>query len=241
MSWAALNEQLRALLPRFSLPADSKAADDLSEQLHALGRPNGLLCTLEREVELPEAEAEALRRTVCEAAEQLSLLESNIQGDTIDEATAQLVFAACQLIGTCTRIACNARVPERFLSCARFLLRCGAATQQCVVRQVHCGDKDEEDLFDVLLAQVWALDLWQTLVDSLLDAPDPAAVAEQCAPPVLLLQWLQHTLCSLQLIAPTSWRPGEPQVPLMAGGQLGCLQAPPSHAWMACAMQDTFD
>ncbi len=63
MSWAALNRELRGLLPRFSLPADDPAAYDLEERLVDLVADGGELSRLRaRGVEPSPAEDEALRK-----------------------------------------------------------------------------------------------------------------------------------------------------------------------------------
>ena len=43
MSWAALNRELRELLPRFALPADLDAAEALVERLNGLTDHGGAL------------------------------------------------------------------------------------------------------------------------------------------------------------------------------------------------------
>ncbi len=63
MSWAALNQQLRGLLPRFSLPVDEAAAHDLSERLFDIGGEGGALDNLQASgVEPSPAETAALRK-----------------------------------------------------------------------------------------------------------------------------------------------------------------------------------
>ena len=63
MSWAALNTQLRELLPRFVLPAELDAAQELVKQLMDLGGQGGQLPSLQDAgLEPSSAEAEALRR-----------------------------------------------------------------------------------------------------------------------------------------------------------------------------------
>ena len=62
MSWAALNRELRELLPRFTLPADFDAALDLSKCTNARGGPADTLLKLQASGLAPSpAEAEALQ------------------------------------------------------------------------------------------------------------------------------------------------------------------------------------
>lgn len=62
MSWEALNQQLRELLPRFALPSDSEAAAELADMVLRLGGEGGVLARLQASSLAPsEAEMEALR------------------------------------------------------------------------------------------------------------------------------------------------------------------------------------
>ena len=63
MSWTALNQQLRQLLPRFRLPADNPAALELSQQLVDLGGEGGVLPMLQASRLAPsQADKQALRQ-----------------------------------------------------------------------------------------------------------------------------------------------------------------------------------
>ena len=63
MSWAALNQQLRELLPRFSLPADDPAALELMQRLLDLGGKGGVLPMLQASRLAPsQADKQALRQ-----------------------------------------------------------------------------------------------------------------------------------------------------------------------------------
>ena len=62
MSWAALNRELRELLPRFALPADLDAAQELAKRVNGLAGRRGALARLQDAGLKPSsAEAEALR------------------------------------------------------------------------------------------------------------------------------------------------------------------------------------
>lgn len=63
MSWAALNQQLRELLPRFSLPANDPAALELAERLLDLGGEGVVLPSLQASrLASSQAEKQALRQ-----------------------------------------------------------------------------------------------------------------------------------------------------------------------------------
>ena len=65
MSWAALNRELRELLPRFSLPADWDAVHELADHLNAAEGPDAALFALQASwLEPSPAEAEALQQCV---------------------------------------------------------------------------------------------------------------------------------------------------------------------------------
>ena len=149
---------------------------------------------------------------MCFAADRLEALSSSIGGCVADSNAAQLVLGACILIGTCARICGEAAVPEPlpgFLPCAQLVQRCGAAAQQFSCRRLQ---REYSEVFvgqlgNAIAVRVRALDLWQQAC-SLSPSPDPATVTQECAPPELLHSWLQQTLTSLQLLDPSSWRPG---------------------------------
>ena len=62
MSWAALNRELRELLPRLALPADLGTARELEKRVHGLGGSQGALSRLQDAGLRPSsAEADALR------------------------------------------------------------------------------------------------------------------------------------------------------------------------------------
>ena len=157
------------------------------------------------------------------ATDILAALDTSIpslhEGTTVPRITA-----ACQLISACFHLSINSGMPnlfQRFLPCAALLLRSGAAGQQLVMQEVKSGGMAAEQLRATLTAQVWALDIWQLAVCCLtLPAGDAAdsdvaaavaqasAVAQTCAPPALLQQWLQCTLASMRLLQPPTWKPG---------------------------------
>ena len=151
------------------------------------------------------------------AADRIAALEGSLNA-VAEDATEQLVLAGCQFIGICASACATPPVqptPRFLASCAQFLLRCGAAVQRFAVDEMQQGNMDAAHLSLALTVQFFALDVWQQAC-SLVDTPDPAAVAEACAPPALLRRWLQQTLASLQALEPPSWRPG---------GQCACVCA----------------
>ena len=157
------------------------------------------------------------------AAECLAELSASIQGPVTDLATEWRVNAVCQLFSTCFHLCIDGGMPDmlnRFLPCAAFLLRCGAAAQRFAAQEVQRGSMAVEQLLSSLAAQSWALESWQLMAcvmraphddDAASDAAADAfaaSIAQSCAPPALLHQWWQCTLLSLQLAAPSAWNPG---------------------------------
>ena len=62
MSWTALNQQLRELLPRFALPSDSEAAAELADMVLHIAQEGAELSRLQASGFAPsEEEKEALR------------------------------------------------------------------------------------------------------------------------------------------------------------------------------------
>ncbi|PRW59886.1 hypothetical protein C2E21_2006 [Chlorella sorokiniana] len=253
ISWAALSEQLRGLLPRFLLPADDPVSLDMADQLMDLGSEGGELPRLQASGLRPSpAEAEALRETLTMAAALLGALNTSMQGPVSDLATARRVNAVCQLFSTCFHLCFDGGVSgmiERFLPCATLLLRCGAAAQSLLAREVQRGSVEADQLIPALTAQLWALDGWQLAAYALTppaDADEAASaevvsIVESCAPAKQLHQWLQCTLVSLRLVAPAAWKPGIPYAHILAcfSGLLGRLCFfPPSDAHREILLKD---
>lgn len=152
------------------------------------------------------------------AADCLAELSTSMQGPVTHQATECRVNAVGQLFSICFHLCIDGGMPEmlhRFLPCAALLLRCGAAAQRFVVQQVQRGSMASEQLVGTLAVQSWALDGWQLTACSLgASSVDEAAshaaasMAESCAPPALLHQWWHCTQASLQLAAPSAWKPG---------------------------------
>lgn len=62
MSWTALNQQLRELLPRFALPSDTEAAAELAYMVLHIAQEGAELSRLQASLLAPsEEEKEALR------------------------------------------------------------------------------------------------------------------------------------------------------------------------------------
>lgn len=71
MSWAALNEQLAALLPRFAVPIDPAAAENLMSEAMGLGGSDGAVARLQDSGLRPTAsEADALKEWVMHIPDQ---------------------------------------------------------------------------------------------------------------------------------------------------------------------------
>lgn len=151
-------------------------------------------------------------RTICIAVKQLAALDAGLQDSVIDAAAVWLVTAACKLISICARTCGDVGVPAsqpHILATVQLVLHHGAAAQ------LHAAqDRTSIGLLhDTVAAQAWALDAWQVL--------SMASSVKGCAPPELLLQWLQQTLKSVRLLEPPSWKPG---------GRVGKLLGPVSGA-----------